>query len=66
MASIVPLSPSVTVTLLMASEGNGSSLRMVPTAWPSVRVALTTPDRFMKKVSSVSLSRSPFTRTGMV
>ncbi len=61
-AVVVPLLPSVTVTSPMESAGK-SSFRIVPTPWPSARVAFVGPVRLTVKVSSPSMAVSPSTGT---
>ncbi len=58
-AFTVPASTSVTVTLLIVSEGAASLSTIVPTPWLSAIVALVGPDRFTANVSSNSSSVSP-------
>ena len=61
----VTVFPSVTVTSLIDSVGvaAASSFRMVPNPWLMAIVALVGLLRFTKKVSSLSASVSPLTRT---
>ena len=58
----MPLLPSVTVTSPMERVGK-SSFRIVPTAWPSARVAFVGPVRLTSKVSLPSMTVSPSTGT---
>ena len=62
-ALTVPLSPSVTVTLLTESVGWASSSVIVPTPIPSAIVTLDGFDRLSVNVSFASSSVSPWTRT---
>jgi hypothetical protein len=63
LALTVPVFPSVTVTLPTETVGGGSSSVIVPTPVPSAMVTLTASDRLTVKVSSISSSVSPLTRT---
>ena len=62
-ATVLPASPSVTVTSSIASEGSGSLSLIVPGRWPSAMVALVAVARLTVKVSLASSSGSPLTRT---
>jgi hypothetical protein len=62
-----PTSPSFTATASeIDSVGSGSSSVIVPSPCPSATFAPTAPERFTKKVSSASSSRSPCTGTLIV
>ena len=63
LANTVPTLPSVTVTLLMLSDGNGSLSVIVPRPCPSAIVAFDGFVRLTKYVSFASSSRSPLTGT---
>ena len=63
-ASVVPASPSVTVTSLITSVGKPSSSMIVPVPWLSVSAALTGLVRVTTNVSFASCTASP--RTGTV
>ena len=62
-ALTVPESSSVTVTSSTASVGSGSLSVIVPSPWPSPMVAFVAFERFTKKVSLTSSSRSELTVT---
>jgi hypothetical protein len=55
--------PSETSVSAMVISGVPSSSVIVPTAWPSARVAFVAFVRFRKNLSVTSLSRSPLTVT---
>ena len=63
LATTEPLSPSVTVTSSIESEGCGSSSLIVPRPCPSAIVALIALARFNVYVSFDSSRRSPLTST---
>ncbi len=63
-STVVPVSPSVTLTSSIEMSGM-SSLRMVPTPCASAIVALAGLLRLMKNVSSSSMVSSPLTVTAI-
>ena len=65
-AVVVPVLPSVTVTLLIDRVSTPSSFTIVPRPWPSRIVALPGLDRFTTNVSSGSTVVSPMTGTVIV
>ena len=60
---VVPASPSLALKSLIEIAGRASSLRMVPTPWPSAIVPRRALDRLTKNVSSGSKVVSPLTST---
>jgi hypothetical protein len=62
-ATVVPVSPSITLTSLIVSVDGGSSSVIVPMPCPSAIVAFDGFERLTKKVSLASSSVSPLTRT---
>ncbi len=63
LAVTVPVSPSVTVTSPIATEGSESSSVIVPSPCASSIDAFKALDRLRKKFSSFSSSASPLTST---
>ncbi len=59
----IPALPSVTLTLLIDTDGVGSLSTIVPTPWPVPMVAFVGPLRLTKNVSSASSSPSSITTT---